>query len=257
VQDQVRDTLAGLITDYGRVLAGDPRRLEALLRDLCGAQEREINILTAAQREGIPADLIAPPPGVPPYLLGTRLVQRLKDNLGLADDAARWAVESWALALRVSLPPGAAPTTSGGTALAVDGAVDARPPVSPTYQEQQPRPAPDPPSNEQAPLPAGPAGPGTAGGCPWCGSQQVTTVTGTSPHRERGLPGWGLGLSVLVGLFIIGLGLASPDEPITAVFLIAGGGIGFILAPTVKYLRGKTTVEPKRFACSSCGHVWQ
>ena len=46
-------------------------------------------------------DLINASAGVPPALLLGRLIKRLEDELGLAENAARWAVESWALALGV------------------------------------------------------------------------------------------------------------------------------------------------------------
>lgn len=97
--DQPRETLCKLIATYGRTLCDDPRRCEALLRDLCGVHRREIHALISALRERIAEDLLAASEGMPREMLWARLTQRLQDNLGLTEDLARWAVDSWALAL--------------------------------------------------------------------------------------------------------------------------------------------------------------
>ena len=97
--DQPREKLCELIATYGQTLCDDPRRCEALLRDLCAANRREIHALVSALRERVAADLLAASEGVPREVLRARLTQRLQDNLGLAEEIARWAVDSWALAL--------------------------------------------------------------------------------------------------------------------------------------------------------------
>ncbi|MBI3734320.1 MAG: hypothetical protein HY259_12830 [Chloroflexi bacterium] len=96
-----RRRLAELISQQGRALSDDPRRCKALLLDICGEHKREINVLIAAQEEKIPADLLKSPAGVPRALLLEQLTRRLHDNRGLAEEFARWAVESWALALGI------------------------------------------------------------------------------------------------------------------------------------------------------------
>ncbi|HEX8335968.1 MAG TPA: hypothetical protein VF621_04520, partial [Pyrinomonadaceae bacterium] len=96
-----RRTLRDLIARHGPGLCSDARRCEGLLRDLCGAHHREINILVAALRERVPLDLLAARNSVPAGLLLTRLSKRLEAQLALTGEAARWAVESWALALGV------------------------------------------------------------------------------------------------------------------------------------------------------------
>jgi WD40 repeat protein len=90
-----------MIAQYGSSLADDPRRTEALLRDFCGAYKREIFVLVSALREQVASDLLAQQSSVPHEILLAQLTRRLRDNLALAEDAARWAVESWALALGV------------------------------------------------------------------------------------------------------------------------------------------------------------
>ena len=94
-----REKLCELIATYGQTLCDDPRRCEALLRDLCAANRREIRALVSALRERVATDLLAASEGVPREVLRARLTQRLQDNLGLAEEIARWAVDSWALAL--------------------------------------------------------------------------------------------------------------------------------------------------------------
>lgn len=95
----VRAQLRVLLAEQGAAILDDPRRFEALLRDLSGERRREAHLLVSALRERVPADLSAPSDDLPRSLLIARLGQRLHDNLGIADTFARWAVVSWALAL--------------------------------------------------------------------------------------------------------------------------------------------------------------
>lgn len=100
-----RQQLYKLIATYGRSLCDDPRRCEALLKDTCGQYRPEIAVLVGALREGVAADLVASQNSVPQTVLLARLTKRLHDNLALTEDAAKWAVESWALALEVISAP--------------------------------------------------------------------------------------------------------------------------------------------------------
>lgn len=101
MNDLPRQKLCELIATYGRSLCDDPRRCGALLRDyLRGQYRREVYVLIGALKEGVAADLLASQ-RVPHEVLLAHLTKRLHDNLALAEDAARWAVESWALALGV------------------------------------------------------------------------------------------------------------------------------------------------------------
>jgi hypothetical protein len=96
--------LRQIIVRYGVEVCEDPRRVEGLLRDLAGQYRREIAVLSGAAREGVPAELLASRNGTPPLaVLGQRLAQMLQDNLGMADEAARWAVSAWAAALGMAL----------------------------------------------------------------------------------------------------------------------------------------------------------
>jgi formylglycine-generating enzyme required for sulfatase activity len=90
----VRKHLKSIVATHGPSIGGDPRRLEALLRDVSGDSEKEITALVIAARRRIPADL----QGASGVVAEETLVRRLED-VGLNADVARWAVEAWKSAL--------------------------------------------------------------------------------------------------------------------------------------------------------------
>jgi hypothetical protein len=104
-----RQRLVEIVAQYGRTLGDDPRHCESLLRDLCGEHKRELQALIAAAKDRVPVDLRSSQTSKSPQTQLARLTQRLQDNMALSEDAARWAVETWALALGVvtaaQLPP--------------------------------------------------------------------------------------------------------------------------------------------------------
>ena len=128
----VRDTLRQLIVRYGHSLCDDPRRCEAMLRDLCGQHKREVFILVSALKQRVAADLFGGSGGLPAPLLIGRLRQRLVDELALTGEAAYWAVETWALALGVIagpvIFPAPTPTPASGP----------QPPPKPAKETQPP-----------------------------------------------------------------------------------------------------------------------
>ena len=99
MHDLPRRQLAELVARHGRGLAADPRRCKALLLDYCWRHRREVSALVLALEEHVAADLLAARPGTPRAVLLAQLAARLCDNLALSEQAARWAVGSWALAL--------------------------------------------------------------------------------------------------------------------------------------------------------------
>jgi len=105
MHEQPRRTLCELIAKYGPDLHADVRRTEALLRDLCGDYPREIFVLVHAQKQQVATELLNAPRWMPQTALATRLTRRLVDNLGLAEEVASWAVESWSLALAPKAQP--------------------------------------------------------------------------------------------------------------------------------------------------------
>jgi hypothetical protein len=99
---QPRQVLRQVLAKYGKDICSDAARCRGLLNDLCGPYRREINVLTIAIENHVPLDLLAAAKSVPAEMLLTRLEKRLQDQTGLTSEAARWAVESWALALGIA-----------------------------------------------------------------------------------------------------------------------------------------------------------
>lgn len=101
MNEDVRKHLCQLINKYGQSLTGDSRRCDALLKDHCGQYKREIFALINALKIGVAEDLINEPSSTPVIILIQRLSKRLEDELGLAENIAKWTVETWAIALRL------------------------------------------------------------------------------------------------------------------------------------------------------------
>jgi uncharacterized protein YegL len=104
MDDLPRQKLIELIRRYGREIAGDARRCEALLHDACPQHKREVVMLVSAAKESVGIELLKNASGLPTAVLLARLARGLHDNLGMAEDFARWAVESWASALGIAVP---------------------------------------------------------------------------------------------------------------------------------------------------------
>lgn len=122
MNEQAARILVSLVSRYGSSVALDPLRCEGLLRDTCPRCHREIFVLVNAVRQQIPADLLAPRHSLPPALFRGFLVKRLQDELGFSDEAAHWAVDTWAAALGLDAnpypqdqPSEAGPQDNGGT----------------------------------------------------------------------------------------------------------------------------------------------
>ena len=101
MNDLPRQKLCEIIIQYGQSVYNNPKRCEGLLRDFCGQYRKEIAVLVGALKDGVPDQLQASKNSVPHVILLTQLSKRLQDNLGFSEESATWAVESWALALRV------------------------------------------------------------------------------------------------------------------------------------------------------------
>ena len=101
MSDIPRQHLQHLLQEYGREICYQPKRFAPLLRGLCPDHSREINILLGAFREHVAEDLLAEESAPPNDDLFARLAHQVKTRLGISETLARWAVESWALALGV------------------------------------------------------------------------------------------------------------------------------------------------------------
>ena len=136
-----RQLLAQRLTEYGVALCDQRRRCISLLRDdLQGTCEAELNVLLLTLQYGIVHDLRAAlqAPTLPVALLLPQLTQRLRRKVPLDEAAARWGVESWAVALGMALPPAAPPVPAPPAAAPVAAP---RPPAAPRVVPTTPSPA--------------------------------------------------------------------------------------------------------------------
>jgi WD40 repeat protein len=99
MNELVRQKLLEIVQKHGSPPLSDPRLCESLLKDYCGQYKKEIFVLVCAVREQVASDLLTSEDSVPREMLHNLLVKRLQNNLALTEDASRWAVESWSLAL--------------------------------------------------------------------------------------------------------------------------------------------------------------
>jgi hypothetical protein len=121
VDEGVRIKLREILSAQGEALRRDPQRMEAILRDHCPEDRREIHMLMSAARAGIVEDLAGGWGAGPPEMLVARLSKRLHEDMGIAPPLARWTVESWAYALynvrfRPRTEPRPAVTATGAAA---------------------------------------------------------------------------------------------------------------------------------------------
>ena len=102
MHDLPRQKLSELLTNHGLDLCDDSKKLEGLLKDsLRNEHKRETFVLISALREGVAHELRGSTSGMPSVALAVILTRQLCDNLALDEAAARWSVESWALALGI------------------------------------------------------------------------------------------------------------------------------------------------------------
>ncbi len=115
MNDLPRKRLAEIVASYGREIGSDARRCRGLLNDLCPNARREINVLVGAIEEQIPSDLLTSSGGAHYEFEASRLSKRLIDHRAIAEEAAKWAVESWAIALGIAEHPSPGLKSTNGT----------------------------------------------------------------------------------------------------------------------------------------------
>jgi WD40 repeat protein len=98
--ESVRAQLGEILIRHGRTPLTDARLCENLLKDYCPEHKEEIALLALAVKERIASDLFVSQEGLPRDLLRALLVKRLRKARSLNEGDARWAVESWAAAIR-------------------------------------------------------------------------------------------------------------------------------------------------------------
>src|SRR5271170_828101 len=101
-----REVLIEVIAKYGTQILASPVRFEGVLKDYCGECRREIFVLVSCLRVGV-VDQLRRQGGPSVKLVCARLALKLEQNLAISSDVAKWAVESWAIALGLLHPENA------------------------------------------------------------------------------------------------------------------------------------------------------
>ncbi|PWT90873.1 MAG: hypothetical protein C5B56_04700 [Proteobacteria bacterium] len=99
LSETARVKLREAVAAYGRGAFEEPRRCEAILRDYCPMAQKEVFLLVSALRENVAAELGTGTASIPESALIAKLTRRMSENLGISEEAALWAVESWRYAL--------------------------------------------------------------------------------------------------------------------------------------------------------------
>jgi hypothetical protein len=171
-REETQQTLRDIVNRYGSEMADDPRRTQALLRDIVGENRAEVAALVAAAEEGVGAALLQSSQGLTPEA-AKRLARRLQENRALTEDAAVWAVAAWLHALGVEGPTEAEMTTPipagppGPDPVGGSGQRTAAPPAPPVGGTVS---AGEPPPEPGATIPAVETPPPAAGAAPGGGA---------------------------------------------------------------------------------------
>lgn len=97
-----RAQLCFIIQQYGQNIITEPKRCRGMLSDLAPHHRLENNLLIAALEQKVAQELLQPSALIPINMQLERLAKRLHDTVGMKEEFAYWAVESWALALGVN-----------------------------------------------------------------------------------------------------------------------------------------------------------
>ncbi len=97
-----RAQLCLIIQQYGQNIIAEPKRCRGMLSDLAPHHRLENNLLIAALEQKVAQELLQPSALIPLNMQLERLAKRLHDTVGMKEEFAYWAVESWALALGVN-----------------------------------------------------------------------------------------------------------------------------------------------------------
>jgi hypothetical protein len=109
MNDLPRQKLKEILSRFGTGIITNPKQVKGLLLDYCASQrsvsndnlQKEIHVLILAINQNIPQELLAKSLNEPFAFKRSRLQKRLTD-LATDEEAAKWAVESWAEALGVT-----------------------------------------------------------------------------------------------------------------------------------------------------------
>jgi ABC-type phosphate/phosphonate transport system substrate-binding protein len=104
LDNATRDILRSLVAELGSDVNEHTQKWRGYLTDRMAAYRLERQALITALNEHVPEELMSSQSAVQPQAQVERLTQRMVESLGLQPEVARWAVESWALALGVMQP---------------------------------------------------------------------------------------------------------------------------------------------------------
>jgi len=120
MNDLARTKLIDIVNSYGRSVCSTPRTCEIFLHQQCDELPAEREVLAEALRRGTVSRLVEAK-DQPYAAISATLVSELVGEAGVSADDARWAVDSWALAL------GKHPSTAAPPPL----------PVAPVFPEEE------------------------------------------------------------------------------------------------------------------------
>jgi hypothetical protein len=141
MNNHVRDKLRELIAADAS-LHEDATRCIGLLRDYCPDYQLEVNMLATALRAGVPDKLLGSHATLSIAVLLSQQTEKITNTYGSQTENARWAVETWALALRLISPIDLTPE-------GITPTVPPPPPPPPTRSASEP--AASPPSTHSIP----------------------------------------------------------------------------------------------------------
>src|SRR5205823_8002888 len=153
--DVLRGKLIELVRQYGAALLEDRARLEGMLWLAIGEHGYGMFALLGALERRVPQAVLTAPPERRTDELFDKLVRRVVTDLDVDEPTARWAVETWAEAVR-DLPPAAATPAPPPPAEAKPAPRPVGQAGSPPGQRQAgslPHAAPPPPAAESGLIP--------------------------------------------------------------------------------------------------------
>ena len=131
-----REVLIEIVATQGEPVLTSPIRCEGLLKDFCEDSRREIFVLVSCLRVGV-VDQLRQQNGAPIKTACDRLALRLEKNLALSGNIAKWAVESWAIALGLLDPQAATVNFDNGVANSAPVEEVLSPEAPPPVQEEE------------------------------------------------------------------------------------------------------------------------
>ncbi len=104
MNNAARKVVCDIVARYGQPSEEHASRFEALLRDFCPKYPAELFVLLSSLEQRVVWELLSSRGTLPWAVLQARLTRKLQDALALEEEAAHWAVETWALALNIISP---------------------------------------------------------------------------------------------------------------------------------------------------------